>query len=49
MTAQVLRQRKFMKQKLKLAAEKFNKSPLKPEWIKFAIDLGILEPLSDRY
>lgn len=33
-----------MKQKLKLAAEKFNKKPMKPDWIRFAIDLGILEP-----
>jgi brefeldin A-resistance guanine nucleotide exchange factor 1 len=40
----MLRERKMMKQKYKLAAEKFNKKPLKSDWIRFAIDLGILEP-----
>jgi brefeldin A-resistance guanine nucleotide exchange factor 1 len=40
----MLRERKLMKQKLKLAAEKFNKKPLKPDWIRFSMDLGILEP-----
>ena len=33
-----------MKQKYKLAAEKFNNKPLKPDWIRFAMDLGLLEP-----
>lgn len=32
-----------MKHKYKLAAEKFNNKPLKPDWIRFAMDLGILE------
>ena len=40
----MLRERKLMKQKYKLAAEKFNKNPLKPDWIRFAMDLNILEP-----
>jgi brefeldin A-resistance guanine nucleotide exchange factor 1 len=40
----MLRERKMMKQKYKLAAEKFNKKPLKSDWIRFAIDLGIMEP-----
>ncbi len=40
----MLRERKLKKQKYKLAAEKFNKKPLKSEWVRFAIDLGILEP-----
>jgi hypothetical protein len=44
MPLQMLRERKLMKQKLKLAAEKFNKKPLKPDWIRFSMDLGILEP-----
>ena len=42
----MLRERKLMKQKYKLAVEKFNKKPLKPDWIRFALDLGILEPTS---
>lgn len=42
--AQVLRERKLKKQKYKLAAEKFNKKPLKSDWVRFAMDLGILEP-----
>lgn len=40
----MLRERKLMKQKLKLAAEKFNKKPMKADWIRFAMDLGILQP-----
>lgn len=35
-----------MKQKFKLAGDKFNEKPLKKEWIQFAIDLGILKPIS---
>ena len=42
--AELLRQRKLKKQKYKLAAEKFNKKPLKSDWVRFAMDLGILEP-----
>lgn len=42
--AELLRQRKMKKQKYKLAAEKFNKKPLKSDWVRFAMDLGILEP-----
>ena len=45
--AENLRNRKLMKQKLKLAAEKFNNKPLKIEWIRFAIDLGILKSKSE--
>jgi golgi-specific brefeldin A-resistance guanine nucleotide exchange factor 1 len=44
---QVLRQRKLKKQRLRLAAEKFNDKPLKSEWIKFALELGILQPYSN--
>ena len=40
----MLRHRKLMKHKYKLAAEKFNNKPLKPDWIRFAMDLGLLEP-----
>ncbi len=40
----LLRQRKIMKQKLKLAAERFNAKPLKVDWVKYALKIGILEP-----
>ena len=40
----VLRSRKIMKQKLKLAAERFNAKPLKVEWVKYAVKIGILDP-----
>lgn len=40
----MLRQRKLMKHKYKLASEKFNNKPLKADWIRFSMDLGILEP-----
>ena len=33
-----------MKQKLKLAAERFNVKPLKVDWVKYALKIGILEP-----
>lgn len=36
-----------MKHKYKLAAEKFNSKPLKSDWIRFAMDLGILESTPD--
>lgn len=39
---EMLRQRKTMKQKLKVVVEEFNAKPLKPEWMKLAIDAGIL-------
>lgn len=42
----LLRQRKIMKQKLKLAAERFNVKPLKVDWVKYALKIGILEPKS---
>jgi hypothetical protein len=38
----ILRQRKLMKQKMKLAAEKFNNKPLKNDWILYAVECGIL-------
>ena len=43
-TAEVLRQRKFKKQRLRLAAEKFNEKPLKPDWVHFALSLGLVRP-----
>ena len=44
-TAEVLRQRKLKKQRLRLAAEKFNENPLKQDWIRLCIELGLLQPL----
>lgn len=41
-TADMLRQRKLRKQRLTMAAEKFNEKPLKLEWITFASELGLL-------
>jgi hypothetical protein len=41
----MLRQRKLMKSKFKLAGDKFNIKPLKSEWIRFAIEIGILKPI----
>lgn len=32
------------KQRLRLASEKFNSKPLKPDWIKYAIELGLIPP-----
>ena len=43
-TAEVLRQRKLKKQRLKLAAEKFNEKPLKNEWLRFSLELGLIQP-----
>jgi hypothetical protein len=40
--ADMLRQRKLRKQRLTMAAEKFNEKPLKLEWITFASELGLL-------
>jgi len=45
-TAEVLRQRKLKKQRLKLAAEKFNEKPLKNEWIRFSVELGLIQQAS---
>eukprot|EP01034_Spumella_vulgaris_P022369 gene22369-28491_t len=42
--AEALRQRKLMKSKFKLAGDKFNAKPLKADWVRFAIDIGILQP-----
>ena len=42
-TAEILRQRKLKKQRLRLAAEKFNEKPLKADWIHFALSLGLLQ------
>ncbi len=33
-----------MKSKFKRAADKFNSQPLKQEWLRFAIELGIVKP-----
>lgn len=38
----VLRQRRLKKQRIRLAAEKFNEKPLSHEWIRFAADLSLL-------
>lgn len=45
-TAEVLRQRKLKKQRLKLAAEKFNEKPLKNEWLRFSLELGLVQQAS---
>ena len=42
-TAEILRQRKLKKQRLRLAAERFNEKPLKADWIHFALSLGLLQ------
>jgi hypothetical protein len=41
---QTLRNRKILKHKYKLIAEKFNSKPLKSDWVRLAMDLGLLEP-----
>jgi hypothetical protein len=41
-SAEVLRQRRLKKQRLRLAAEKFNEKPLGHEWVRFAADLSLL-------
>ena len=38
----VLRQRRLKKQRIRLAAEKFNEKPLSHEWVRFAADLSLL-------
>lgn len=38
-TTEILRQRKLKKQRLHLAAEKFNEKPLKADWIHFSLGL----------
>ena len=43
-TAEVLRQRKLRKQRLRLASEKFNEKPLKADWMHFALSLGLIRP-----
>jgi hypothetical protein len=45
-TAEVLRQRKLKKQKLRMVSEKFNEKSLSGEWIRFASELGLLPPIS---
>lgn len=45
-TAEVLRQRKLKKQKLRMVCEKFNEKSLSGEWIRFASELGLLPPIS---
>ena len=49
-TAEILRQRKLKKQRLRLASEKFNEKPHKADWMHFALSLGLLRPAiaSDR-
>mmetsp|Transcript_20608 Transcript_20608/g.29575 ORF Transcript_20608/g.29575 Transcript_20608/m.29575 type:complete len:1961 (+) Transcript_20608:126-6008(+) len=41
-TAEILRQRKLKKQRLRLASEKFNEKPLSSDWVRFAADLSLL-------
>lgn len=41
-SAEVLRQRRLKKQRMRLAAEKFNEKPLGHEWVRFAADLSLL-------
>ena len=43
-TAEILRQRKLKKQRLRLASEKFNEKPHKADWMHFALSLGLLRP-----
>jgi hypothetical protein len=40
-TTEILRQRKLKKQRLHLAAEKFNDKPMKADWIHFALGIYI--------
>ena len=42
-----MRQRKLKKQRLREAAERFNASPLKAEWVLFALDLKLLDKAHD--
>jgi hypothetical protein len=44
--ALVLKQRKLKKQRMTQAAEKFNAKPLKDEWLKVALELGLISLLS---
>jgi hypothetical protein len=44
-TVELLRQRKEKKQKMLKAAEKFNAKPLKNDWIAFALEQSLLEPI----
>lgn len=37
-----MRQRKLKKQRLRIAAEKFNSHPLKTEWIRYALELNLV-------
>jgi hypothetical protein len=41
-TADILRQRKLKKQRLKIAADKFNANPMKIEWLRYALDAGLI-------
>jgi hypothetical protein len=41
-TAEVLRQRKLKKQRVRLVTEKFNEKPLSVDWVRFAADLSLL-------
>lgn len=41
-SAEILRQRRLKKQRMRLAAEKFNEKPLGHEWVRFAADLSLL-------
>lgn len=41
-TAEVLRQRKLKKQRVRLVTEKFNDNPLSADWVRFAADLSLL-------
>ncbi len=45
----MLRKRKLIKQRLKFIVEDFNQKPLKQDWLRFAVEAGLIvknEPLS---
>jgi hypothetical protein len=41
-TAELLRERKIKKQRMRLCAEKFNEKPFSHDWVRFASDLSLL-------
>ena len=42
MVAQMLRERKQLKRRIRHVADKFNSKPLKPDWIECAVRLGLM-------
>jgi brefeldin A-resistance guanine nucleotide exchange factor 1 len=46
-TAEVLRQRRIKKQRMALAAEKFNAAPCKTAWVSYAQELGLIAGTPD--